>query len=249
VTRRTVVDRRGERFTFMPRPHTPDDVVIDECWKGDTYLVDCAWRHEEVEPGVAGWRHELADGLVVDVGANIGSFTVQAASTGAVVYALEPDGESAERLHAHLEANELLRRVEVVRAAVARTGGTRFFRGGLASGSHLAVEGEEHTVVPAASLDEVVRDALAWSGEPQVALLKVDVEGAEYETFESVSRATMDAVERLVLEFHVRVDGLTQAHFPPPGHVGPLLERLGATHSVQVIGRTTVGGIVHARRY
>ena len=50
-----------------------------------------------------------------------------------------------------------------------------------------------------------MRSALRRSGAERVALLKVDVEGAEIEIVEAAGAAVWARIDRVVLEFHDRI--------------------------------------------
>ncbi|WP_420125221.1 FkbM family methyltransferase [Longimicrobium sp.] len=114
-------------------------------------------------------------GVVLDVGANVGYYTLLASvlvGDGGSVHAFEPEPRNAEFLRRHLRINGR-RNVTVRQAAVSDRAGTARFQFGTGSGTgHLAQAGglevrtlrlddycAEHALVPAA--------------------LKIDVEGAE----------------------------------------------------------------------
>ena len=138
------------------------------------------------------------DGPIVDVGANIGAFTLDCAGRypAAAIHAYEPDPVSREVLRRNVAANDLDRRVTIWPEAVAaRDGEIDFLSGGasLESGTHAA---DGHRLrVPAVSLTTV----LARLGGA-VDLLKIDAEGAEVEIFESSSGTARP--RHIVGEFH-----------------------------------------------
>lgn len=124
-------------------------------------------------------RRLIAPGtLVIDVGANIGFFTVQFArwvSGGGRVLAIEPEAENLARLRHTLVAERLDSLVEVIAAAATSRAGPVFLEINpdhpgdhrLASGGGRAVNG--------VTLDALVSDR----GEAPVSLIKIDVQGAE----------------------------------------------------------------------
>lgn len=123
------------------------------------------------------WRDALGPGsLFVDVGANVGIYTIWAADAGAQVVAIEPNRDSRERLKANLELNEYA--VEVVGVAIADSEGTLRMTTGLDNQNHLLVSCGGSSVAPAS---EVVpaRTLDALLGDRVVDGLKADVEGAE----------------------------------------------------------------------
>lgn len=170
------------------------------------------WRgkHEpEVQNAIlAGVR---PDAVVYDVGANVGTMALGAAllvgDLGLVV-AFEGDPENVARLREHSARNGLENRLRVVHAAVwSRTAADGIgFRRGAPSRSQGGVEADgnrpvlgsgEVISVPAVTLDDFVA-----AGEPPPQLLKIDVEGGEYEVLCGAN--TLFAKERplLIAEVH-----------------------------------------------
>ena len=127
-----------------------------------------------------------AGGTFVDVGANIGYFTLLGASrvgpAGRVV-ALEPHPHVARVLRQNVEMNGLSH-VRVVQAAAADARGTAVLAGfaedggnwGVSSLAHAAAAGAPAFDVRCAPLDEVLDEA----GVATADLVKMDVEGAEH---------------------------------------------------------------------
>jgi len=126
---------------------------------------------------------------VVDVGANIGLYTLSVAARVGPhgrVLALEPDPAAARRLRENVELNDF-RNVAVVEAAAADAGGAlQLQRAGDSECSSLFETGLEASsvAVRATTIDaEVERAGLA-----RVDLLKLDVEGAELRALRGAER-------------------------------------------------------------
>jgi FkbM family methyltransferase len=141
-------------------------------------------------------------GDVVDIGANIGAFTLDAATRypTATVHAYEPDPETFEVLRRNVEANDLSSRVRIWNEAVAGEPGTlRLWRGdgSVIASAHLpaALRGECRDV-PAVTLPALVARTTG-----RIALLKMDCEGAEADILETAG-AALDGVEYIVAEYH-----------------------------------------------
>jgi FkbM family methyltransferase len=141
-------------------------------------------------------------GEVVDIGANIGAFTLDAATRypAAIVHAYEPDPETCAVLRRNIDANGLSSRVRVWNEAVAgKAGSLRLWRGegSVVVSAHLpaALRGEPCDV-PAVTLPTVVA---RMSG--RIAVLKLDCEGAEAEILETAGPG-LDAVDHIVAEYH-----------------------------------------------
>lgn len=115
--------------------------------------------------------HLLRPGeLFVDIGANLGVFTVLAAGVaGALVLAVEPAPETLPRLCEHIRLNGLDPRVELAACALSDQPGTLRLTEGLGASNRIAAEGTE---VAVATLD-----ALLAGRSPSV--IKLDVEGHE----------------------------------------------------------------------
>jgi FkbM family methyltransferase len=121
------------------------------------------------------WKRVLGPGSVfVDVGANVGLYTIWCLEAGAEVIALEPSRIARERLLSNLTLNGY--RAEVVAAAAGETEGTLRLTSGLDNQNHLLLSGNsdglESEEVPVLTLDQLV-------GDRTIDGLKVDVEGAE----------------------------------------------------------------------
>jgi FkbM family methyltransferase len=116
------------------------------------------------------------DSWIVDVGANIGFFTVTFAGwlERGKVLALEPEPENFRRLQTIIAAGALDRRVEARQVAVAECQGLGHLI--LSQESHADHRlGETGLPVPLDTLDSI------WSelGRPDIRLIKIDVQGAE----------------------------------------------------------------------
>lgn len=113
--------------------------------------------------------------LVVDVGANVGYFTLMAAALGYDVVAIEPMGRNSAKLLASIARNPGFdRRIRVVSAAASFRAGDVVSLGATHAtnqgNGRIGAHGEDHAVT--VTLDDVVR-------QRNVALMKIDVEGHE----------------------------------------------------------------------
>jgi len=136
-------------------------------------------------------RNVTPGDVVYDVGAHIGFFSVCAARLGAVVYAFEPVPENAARLRENVSLNDL--EIHVVEAAVWGEDGSVELVPGDSDFESRAAPG---TGVPSVSLDSFAER------EPEPALIKVDVEGAETEVLRGARRILAQARPVLVCELH-----------------------------------------------
>ena len=163
-----------------------------------------ACRNPPNWPEMGVWRHHLRPGdLFIDVGANIGIYTLFALDLGAEVIACEPDPHNAQRLQENLALNGFT--AEVVQKAVSDRKGILRFTQGLDSYNHLVLDGAPPEEIPATveveatTVDDLLGDRVA-------AGLKIDVEGAERLVLEGAARALRDRRIGLIqLEWSERV--------------------------------------------
>lgn len=120
------------------------------------------------------WQRILQRGdRFVDVGANVGIYSILAAELGCSVTAFEPDPMNLEELGFNLGLNELADKVSVVPKAVAARSGTVLFLAGHDAVGRIAVsQAPDSITVECVALDDALEGAVAG--------MKIDVEGAEH---------------------------------------------------------------------
>jgi FkbM family methyltransferase len=134
------------------------------------------------------WRNGLRPGdLFVDVGANVGSYAIWAAESGAEVIALEP----ADDTFALLEENVALNGypIKTIRAAAGAVPGTARFTSGRDCVNRLDPDGISEITV--ATIDSII-------GNRTIAGMKVDVEGFEIDVLLGCERALSEHRVRLI---------------------------------------------------
>jgi FkbM family methyltransferase len=140
---------------------------------------------------------------VLDVGANVGYNTVYAAARvgarGRVV-ALEPAADNFAVLQENIAANDLANVASHRLAAGAGAGVRRLFvRGDLSAVNSFYSESCYSDVTGVADVT-VVRLDDVWAGTPD--LVKIDVEGAELEVLDGMTRLLASPEVRLIVEWH-----------------------------------------------
>lgn len=153
---------------------------------------------------------------ILDIGANVGSFTRLAAakSPNATGLAFEPDPEAFE----YLSKNARPTGFEVRESAVgATTGDAVLFRTGAGDGiSSLIEESAPGTLVDQTRVRTIAIAEVLGAETGAVDLMKIDCEGAEYEILDVGDASLWSGVQRLALEYH-----------PIPGRsLDGLIERL-----------------------
>lgn len=124
--------------------------------------------------------------IFVDVGANIGAFTLLAAASlkgSGHVYAIEPNPKVCNYLADNVKLNSLSQVVTIYNVALSdQDGRSQFFLrkygDDLGSLSKSAHDGQAQIEV------ETVRGERLFNEQDHITLLKVDVEGAEYKVFQ-----------------------------------------------------------------
>jgi FkbM family methyltransferase len=173
------------------------------CWEAIGYEVLLHGAFEPAESRYLSGRARVGT-TAIDVGANIGLFTVPLArAVGSVgrVIAIEPDAENAARLEANLRLNRLAN-VLVERVAAGDRDGEGELHLANDPAFHSTVEiyagrGIGHAVrVPVNRLDTI------WTrlGRPVVSAIKIDVEGGELAVLRGAETLLRETRPALLIE-------------------------------------------------
>ncbi|MCA1777706.1 MAG: FkbM family methyltransferase [Loktanella sp.] len=189
------------------------------------------------------------DDLFVDIGANIGSYTVLGSKVCcARTIAVEPDPETANAPRRNIDVNGIKDRVSVIEAALGATAGTVSFTVGRDTINRVAQpEDELVRAVAVRTLDEVL------GGEvPKV--IKIDVEGFEAEVFRGGQATLADKrLEAIITE--ARDDdvmdmlgraGFVQAYYDPERATLENLPTIPSNNTLMVRGAIESGRNVQA---
>jgi FkbM family methyltransferase len=194
-----------ETVDFPPVPkyilniHNPvtEDIFISgsahagRIW--DPYIWDLFVRilqHAPIRPG-----------LVVDVGANIGYFTMMAAALGYDVVSFEPMAHNLRRLRSSVSRNGFGGRVAIIDRVAAQTAGARV----VLAATHSTNQGNGH-IVDGLSVDSSHRyysetttlDAVLVPMKRDILLLKIDVEGGETAVLDGAFRIMSESTVRFI---------------------------------------------------
>ncbi len=154
------------------------------------------------------------DDIAIDLGANVGEITTRMAATGAMVHAFEPDPETFE----HLTLNtQNFPNVMLHQAAVgAEDGIVTLFRPPSwkdeerrrsASKANSILTGSRTDGFDAAGEVTLIDFAKFLTTLPKpAALIKVDIEGAEWAMLDAVRARAMDRFDAMFVETHERFD-------------------------------------------
>ncbi|MFA6147226.1 MAG: FkbM family methyltransferase [bacterium] len=176
--------RNGLKIFLSSHPH---DVVT-------VFVIFIRRDYGAVSPG----------GVVVDIGANIGVFTLYAAACGAgAVHAFEPNSESFRQLSRNVLENRLENVVRARRMAVTGThvGEVKFPKGSSMYNAIIDDDAvQEYENVSSLTLREIItRDP---SGNLEVDLLKMDCEGEEYGILFAAEPELFRNIGKIRLEYH-----------------------------------------------
>ena len=137
--------------------------------------------------------------VVMDVGANVGAYTIRLArmvGEEGLIIALEPEPENFKCLVANMKLNKLCNVIALPWAAYERDGACILYGRGTGSSLEMIPEGSaERIEVPTTTLDTLVRD-LNVSG---IDWLKIDVEGAELSVLKGADN-TLQITKNLIIE-------------------------------------------------
>jgi FkbM family methyltransferase len=189
--------RSGVSQGMWMRLHLPDEARL---WRGDHELSVQKAILAAARPG----------SVIYDIGAHAGSIALGAARlvgpSGRVV-AFEADPANAESLRENASRNHLTTSLQTVNAAVWSNGainipfrrsGTRRSHGGVETNSqHPVLASGELINVPAIALDDFIAN-----GGPVPQLVKVDVEGGEYEALRGGNNLFTKQRPLIIVEIH-----------------------------------------------
>ncbi|MFH2021125.1 MAG: FkbM family methyltransferase [archaeon] len=181
--------RHSSKLAFMPmRLKLKNGLVINHFLESYGLLIELIYMDEyEIE--------NIPDGIIIDVGANIGLFSLLCAK-GKKVYAFEPEKKNFKMLITNIKENKL---VDVFPSKIALSkskGRTRLFIHGSATHS-LYRQNKDDTFenVETATLDSIFLPQLV----ERISLLKIDVEGAELDVLEGCKQL-LKKTDNIILE-------------------------------------------------
>lgn len=163
---------------------------------GATGNIYCG-LHEFVEMSFL--LHLLRSGdLLIDVGANVGSYTILATKVcHARAVAFEPDPDAANALRRNILVNDVARLTEVHEIALGAYDGEVSFTLGLGTMNHIIAPGDKPArTVPVKRLD-------SFSGTALATMIKLDVEGFEEEILKGASHV-LASPELLAIQSELR---------------------------------------------
>lgn len=208
--------------------HNLDFKVINETWQENVYRI-----YEDQFSG---------EGIFVDIGANIGAVSIFVDSFNGnrgydnkiKVYAVEPEPHNLSLLNQNIQNNPV-KNITIVDKAVWHEEKMVSIsdRGG--NSSIVNLENENKSEVLAITMENL----FSMYNIKEVDVMKIDIEGAEFDLIINTPAETLAKIKRLVLEFDKSFDG----------SFGKMVEKLAKQFGIEILGSPERGGYIYANRY
>jgi len=172
-------------INFLLRKNTSDYYVINEIFNETVY-------------------GEKPTGIVFDIGANIGAYTLYATPTAKHIFSFEPESSNYDCLEKNISLNNF-KNINIFKKAI----GDKKRNALLYKGRNN--KGMSSTAVMTSCITEQVEmisleDAMVLCNVDHIDTLKIDIEGGEYQLIENVPDYLFDRIGSIEMEFH-RVSG------------------------------------------
>ena len=137
-------------------------------------------------------EHIQADWIVLDIGANVGIFTVLFSKTCKKVYAFEPVEETLVKLHENIKANKCDDNIVIVKKAVSNKTGRIQDK----------IHSQWETEVQDKEFDFTTIDDWVKENKVQVDAIKIDVDGFDYEVLLGAEQTLKSQKPLVVVEIN-----------------------------------------------
>ena len=141
---------------------------------------------------------------IIDVGAHAGFFTMYARALNPKIkiFAIEPELKNIEAFNAHIAINKISG-VKLIAGALAGETGERKLAVSSDSHNHKLIDEFERDGESAKVHVFSFQDFCTQNKIKKISLMKLDIEGGEYEVFEAMSETDLAIVNYIVLEYHM----------------------------------------------
>ena len=196
-------------FPYPLRLRSGETLTLCELMDVIIFWLVFARRHYPVE---------ASDRSILDIGANVGIFTLYAArvAPSARIVAVEPFPGTFDRLVRHVQVNGLEQRVRCLNCAVTGAAGSQFMESApgipsqyrpvispLTSALNVGHKGLETPSGDKVAVNCVTLEGLLdATGFAQADLVKMNIHGNEYEVLLSASPGTLRKCRRIALQYH-----------------------------------------------
>jgi FkbM family methyltransferase len=199
--------------------YNTDNIVIDEVFSQNVY---------EVTGG-----HFDKDGVTIDLGANIGAFSIYAAKHGTRVVSVEPESNNLKALKRNIGINDMNNLITVAPYAISDYIGSAKINN--AGGDSTILDNTDGLVVDVITLDKLF-DLYQIK---EVNVLKIDIEGSEVRAILGSSKETMNKCKYVAIEFDIKTGD----------RMGDIIKKLSETHHTRTMGSWERGGMIWAWLY
>ncbi len=142
------------------------------------------------------------DSIIVDVGANIGVYSIFASLQGKnnLIYAYEPMKETFDHLTENIKLNDCKDKIIPFNYAIAsKKGKTKIFIADSVTNTIVS----SNPNLPSEDIETItLEDVIKENNLERIDLLKMDCEGAEYEIFYNMSEEIFPKIKEIRMEFH-----------------------------------------------
>lgn len=197
-----------------------DPIVVREIFEENVYEVKDT--------------HFNRGGVVVDIGANIGTFSIFAGQYANKVYAVEPEPNNLAALKNNITLNKMDDKIIAVPYGISDFKGTAVIHDS-GGGSSIKDDGSFGAEIEIMTLNNL----FSLYNIESVDVLKIDVEGSEIEIILGASKENLNKCKYITMEFDIR-SGI---------RLGEMTQKLSETHHVKTMGSWERGGMIWAWLY
>jgi FkbM family methyltransferase len=217
--------------SFLDDPsndHNLDYKVIDETWNENVYRI-----HE----------YQFKDNAVfLDIGANIGSVSLYVDNFNKVrdednkikVYSIEPEPNNLLLLKENIKNNPT-ENITVINNAIWHEQKTVLITNKGGNSSIIDERNDESVEVLAIT----IQDFIDLYGIDEIDVVKIDIEGAEFDLMINTPPETLAKIKYITLEFDKSFDG----------RFGIMVEKLSKQFGLEILGSPERGGYIYGNRY
>ncbi len=142
--------------------------------------------------------------IVVDIGANVGDFSIFASTLGASkVFSYEPDKESYGDLVSNIKNNNITNIEPVNKAVSNRKGRVKFYRTSINGGNSLYHTND--TIEKTTVISITLQDIFKYHNLKKIDFLKIDCEGSEGNIIYHTPNYVWKNIRKISLEYHDNV--------------------------------------------
>ncbi|WP_456374739.1 FkbM family methyltransferase [Methanocaldococcus sp.] len=167
----------------------------EECWRciKDVLLI----REYEYLPEFE--LKNFKDKIIIDAGANIGLYTLIASAFAETVISIEANPLNYQYLQTNITNNNITNIISINKALMGRKKEYVNIHFGSFSGESSIFEISKDSIrVPVITLEEIIEEFGI------IDLLKIDIEGAEFDVFENTDLNTLKKINYIVGEIHTK---------------------------------------------